>query len=148
PDPAGQRRRPRRHRRVPGRDRPRAPRPRARAVVIPGGETPGTWLALRALEGQAHDGAALLAGLGDDRAVLGGRQAPDDVEAHPDAPEAAAVARLALHEPLEDPLVVTLGDADALVFDVDLDHRTDGAGAYRDCPAGRRVLEGVLEQPA
>src|SRR6202035_3039964 len=114
----------------------------------PGGEIPGAWLALRALEGQAHDGAALLAGLGDDRAVLGDCQPPDDVEADADAAEAAAVARLALHEPLEDPLVVAWGDADALIFDVHLDQRAHGAAAHRDSPAGWRVLEGVLEQLA
>jgi hypothetical protein len=80
--------------------------------------------------------------------VLRGRQPPDDVEADADAAEAAAVARLALHEPLEDPLVVAWGDADALVFDVHLDHRAHGAAAHGDGPAGRRVLEGVLEQLA
>jgi hypothetical protein len=55
--------------------------------------------------------------------VLGDGEAPDDVEAYADSAEAAAVARLALDEPLEDPLVVARGDADALVFDVHLDQR-------------------------
>jgi hypothetical protein len=80
--------------------------------------------------------------------VLRDRQPPDDEEADADAAEAAAVTRLALHEPLEDPLVVAWGDADALIFDVHLDQRAHGAAAHRDGPAGRRVLEGVLEQLA
>jgi hypothetical protein len=100
------------------------------------------------LQGQAHDRAARWAGLCDHGAVLRDRQPPDDVEADADAAESAAVAGLALHEPLEDPLVVAWGDADALVFDVDLDHRAHGAGAHGDGPAGGRVLEGVLEQLA
>ena len=48
-------------------------------------------------------------------------QPPDDVEADADAAEPAAVARLALDEAVEDPLMVARGDADAFVFDVHLD---------------------------
>ncbi len=63
-------------------------------------------LAADVAEGQPHDGAALRAGLGDDGAVLGEGVPGDDVEADADAADAAAVARLALHEALEDALVV------------------------------------------
>jgi len=80
--------------------------------------------------------------------VLCDRQPPHDVEADADTAEPAAVAGLALHEALEDPLVVAWGDPDALVLDVHLDRRADAAGAHRDGSARGRVLERVLEQLA
>jgi hypothetical protein len=64
--------------------------------------------------------------------VLGDSQPPDDVEADADPAEPAPVARLALHETVEDPLMVAGGDADALVLDVDLDHLPDPPDADRD----------------
>jgi hypothetical protein len=76
--------------------------------------------------------------------VLRDRQPPHDVEADADTAETAAVAGLALHEALEDPLVVAWGDPDAFVLDVHLDRRADAAGAYGHRPARRRVLECVL----
>jgi hypothetical protein len=76
--------------------------------------------------------------------VLCDGQPPHDVEADADTAEPAAVAGLALHEALEDPLVVARGDPDTLVLDVHLDRRTDAAGAHGDGPARGRVLERVL----
>ena len=58
---------------------------------------------------------------GGNLAVLRLGQATDDEQADADAAEPAAVARLALEEPVEDALVIAVGDADALVFHRDLD---------------------------
>jgi hypothetical protein len=59
-------------------------------------------------------------------------QAPDDVQADANSPEPAAVAGLALHEPLEDPLMIAWSDPDALVFDVHRDHWAGRTGAHGD----------------
>ena len=72
-------------------------------------------------EAQAHDRAAGGAGAGVHFAALRHGQAADDEQADADAAETTAVARLALEEALEDPLVVAVGDADALVLHGDLD---------------------------
>ena len=50
----------------------------------------------------------------------------------PMPPKPAPVAGLALEEPLEDPLVVAVGDADALVFHGDLDPAARGPGPDHD----------------
>jgi len=44
--------------------------------------------------------------------------------------------------------VVARGDADALVFDVNLDHGADDPGAHPDGATGGRVLERVLQELA
>src|ERR1700735_2892930 len=89
-------------------------------------------------------------------------QGADDEQADADAAEPAAVAGLALDEPVEDPLVIAVGDADALVLHRDLvpaaaPHSFPGPwfprpcfprhpGTYPHRAAVGRVLEGVLEQ--
>src|SRR5215475_14522179 len=114
------------------------------------GEGPGrlACLARRNPQAKAHRRATLRTRLRDDRAILGGCQAADDVQPDPHAAEAPAVAGLPLDEPLEDPLVVAWRDADPLVLDGDLDHRTGDVGAHGDAAASRGVLEGVLQQLA
>src|SRR5262245_51729019 len=64
---------------------------------------------------QRHPGVAAAPGAGGDLAILRLGQLPDDVEPEPDAAEPAPVPGIALHEPLEDALVITRRDADALV---------------------------------
>src|SRR5262245_44377338 len=101
-----------------------SPRP---AASLATGKRLGCRRTLGLLEGQAHDRAALGPGLSDHGAVLRDGQPPDNVEPDAHAAEPAAVARLALHEALEDPFVIAGGDANALVFDVHLDQRPDRA---------------------
>jgi teichoic acid transport system ATP-binding protein len=84
---------------------------------------------------QPHLGAAAVRRAGGHLAALGPGQLPHDVEAEPDAAEPAPVARLALHETLEDALVITRGDADPLVIDGDLDPLPGRPRPHRDRPA-------------
>jgi hypothetical protein len=100
------------------------------------------------VEAENHRGPALGAGPGDDRAFLRGGQPADDVKADPDTAEPPPVARFALDEALEDPLVVAWRDADALVQDGDLDQRPFHGGPHGHPAARRRVLEGVLQELA
>src|SRR3984957_5475146 len=67
-------------------------------------------------QAQAHGRAAGGPRVRGDLAVLGLGQAPDDEKPDADAAEPAAVTGLALEEPVEDALVIAVGDADALVF--------------------------------
>ena len=116
-------------------------------------------------QAQGHDRPAGGTRTGSDLAVLRLGQAADDEQADADAAEPAAIAGLALEEPVEDALVVAVGDADALVFHRDLDPVPTHAFRARGAPAPRspwpfplhpgpdadraavgRVLEGVLEQ--
>jgi hypothetical protein len=64
--------------------------------------------------------------------VLRDGQPPDDVKPDTHPAEPAAVAGLALHEAVEDALVVAGRDADALVLDVHLDHGADDPSAHGD----------------
>src|SRR6202012_1690557 len=84
------------------------------------------------LEDEAHDRAAFGAGPGVHLAALGDGQAADDVQAGADPPKGAGAPRLTLEEALEDPLVVTVGDADAVVGHGDLDVAVDGLGPDHD----------------
>src|SRR6516162_2994372 len=104
---------------------------------LPGGPQP-----------QAHRGSPLGPRAGGDLALLGLGQAADDEQPDADAAEPAPVTRLALVEPVEDALVVAVGDADALVLHRDLDPAPGHPGANADRAAVGRVLEGVLEQLA
>ena len=70
-----------------------------------------------------------------DLAVLGPGQLAHDVEPEADAAEPAAVAGLALDEPLEDPLPVGRRDADPLVLDRDLDLVAGLPGPHGHRPA-------------
>src|SRR5271166_6793338 len=116
-------------------------------------------------QAQGHDGPTGGTRAGGDLAVLRFGQAPDDEQADADAAEPAAIARLALEEPVEDALVIAVGDADTLVFHGDFDPVPAHAFRARGAPAPRspwplplhpgpdadraafgRVLEGVLEQ--
>src|SRR5690606_40280540 len=89
---------------------------------------------------------AIPGGMCGDRSALRLREAFDDVQTEPDSAEAPAVSGLPLDEPLEDPLVVAVLDADPLVHDR---HHDVGPVADRpdaDGPAVRRVLERDLQQ--
>src|SRR5215831_10422460 len=72
-------------------------------------------------KGQPHDGPAIGARRGRDLAALCPGKLTHDVQAEADPAEPPPVARLALHEALEDSLDVGRRDADALVPDRDLD---------------------------
>src|ERR1700730_4049174 len=72
-------------------------------------------------QAQGHDRTAGGTRAGGDLAMLRLGQAADDEQADADAAEPAAIAGFALEEPVEDALVVAVGDADALVFHRDLD---------------------------
>src|SRR5215468_28545 len=84
---------------------------------------------------QPHLGTAAVTRAGGHLSALGPGQLPHDVEAEPDAAEPAPVARLALHETLEDALVITRSDADPLVIDGDLDPLPGRLRPHRDRPA-------------
>src|SRR6185437_536035 len=100
-------------------------------------------LARHGAQAQAHRGAALGPRAGGDLAVLGLGQAADDEQPDADAAEPAAVSGLTLEEPVEDALVIALGDADALVLHGDLDPVPGPPGLDADRAAIGRVLEGV-----
>src|SRR6516225_10004535 len=89
---------------------------------------------------QAQGRPAGRTGAGGDLAVLRLGQTADDEQADADAAEPAAVAGLALEEPVEDALVVAVGDADAHVFDRDFDPVPSHPGPDADRAAVRRVL--------
>src|ERR1700704_5149751 len=99
-------------------------------------------------QAQAHDRPAGGARGGGDLAVLRLGQAADDEQpdAHPAEP--APVAGLALEEPVEDALVVAVGDADALVLHRDLDPLPGHLGPDAHRAAVGRVLERVLQELA
>src|SRR5215475_2689650 len=86
---------------------------------------------------QPHLGASAVTRARGHLAALGPGQLPHDVEAEPDTAEPAPVTRLALHETLEDALVITRGDADSLVIDGDLDPLSGRPRPHRDRPAAR-----------
>src|SRR3974390_1758306 len=94
----------------PAASRAAATCPRRSTPPPQGGSAP------RAPRPQGHDRAPPGARAGRSLAVLGLGQAADDEQADAHAAEPAAVARLALVEPVEDALVIAGGDADALVF--------------------------------
>ena len=75
-------------------------------------------------------------------------QLAHNIKAQADPAESPAVARLALHEPLEDPLAVGGRDADPGVLDRHLDPVPGLGGPDHDGPAVRRVLESVLDELA
>src|SRR5260370_32205758 len=93
---------------------------------------------VRAAQPQQHERAALWPGRGGQLAALGPGEPPTDVEAQPDPAEPAPVAGLTLHEPLEDPLVVTGRDADSLVGHRDLDLAGRHVRPHGDRAAVRR----------
>jgi teichoic acid transport system ATP-binding protein len=86
---------------------------------------------------QHHPGAAAGRRAGGHLTALRPGQLPPDVQAEPDAAEPAPVTRLALHETLEDALVITRCDADPLVVDGDLDPLPGRPRPHRDRPATR-----------
>src|ERR1035441_1007728 len=87
-------------------------------------------LTARGPQPQAHGRAAGGTRARGDLAVLSPRQPPAAEQADADAAEPAPVTGLALEEPVEDALVIAVGDADALVF-----HRhLDPAPAHLRCP--------------
>src|SRR6266568_1049190 len=120
-------------------------------LPAPGGErrnAAGRALTSGRPQAQAHDRPAGGARGGGDLAVLRLGQAADDEQPDADAAEPAPVAGLALEEPVEDALVVAVGDADALVLHRDLDPVLGHPGPDVDGAAFGRVLEGVLEELA
>ena len=95
-------------------------------------------------EAQRHRRATLGPRPRDHGALLRDGQLAHDVQPDPDAAKPPPVAGLALDEPLEDPLVVAGGDADALVFDADLDPRPGLPGGTVASPGGAPAERGVF----
>src|SRR5215475_9559964 len=110
--------------------------PRAEAARRGGRPGSAGWRAGLA-ELQRHPGAATGQRAGGHLAALRPGQLPYDVQAEPHAAVPAPVTRLALHETLEDALVITRCDADALVIDGDLDPLPGHPRPHRDRPAAR-----------
>src|ERR1022692_3886869 len=95
--------------------------------------------ATRAPQLQAHARAAAGPGTGGYLAALRPRQLAHDIQSEANSAEPAPIAGLALHKPLEDPLMLPRRDADALVLHGDFDPVACQPGRHRD----RAALRGV-----
>src|SRR5262249_48355741 len=97
----------------------------------------------RKSQGEGRSGARHAPQL--DIAAMVGGDVFDDRESEARAPGGSRTRLVGAVEPLEDPFLVLLGDADAAVGHGDLDHAVDLPPADRHGAARRRVRDGVLQ---
>src|SRR5690606_24917411 len=97
-------------------------------------------------EPQRERGALPLLGVEEDLAVVVLDDVAHDGQPEPGAAGLAAAGPIHPVEPLEDPLEVPAGDADAVIPDRHLHHAPVGAGADLHGGLGIGVLHRVLEQ--